>query len=233
MWRKYISSLTLSSPQVAHGLTWGLWASAAYGVVSWSLQIWASYNELPVVSQASTALITQLDESQLARSLGAQSVVQAQAPSSLQSRFKLLGVVADSAGSGVALISVDTQEAKPYRMGQAVVDGLVVQSVLKRRVMLAPHVNAEPTVELTLPVPDAAVQSGSAQVGSTQVGKPQMGNSQGVNASANNAPPMGLPQANNSGAPQPMQRPSAVLTDAKTIDTPDSQFPPRRGNPAP
>ncbi len=67
------------------------------------------------------------------------------------SRFAMLGVVADLRSAGVALISVDGQPARPYRVGDSVEDGLVLQSVKGRRAALGPTANGASVLTLELP----------------------------------------------------------------------------------
>jgi general secretion pathway protein C len=70
---------------------------------------------------------------------------------SVSSRFQLLGVVADSDGRGAALIAVDGKPPKPYRVGAAVDENLVLQSVAPRRATLAASTSAPAAVTLELP----------------------------------------------------------------------------------
>jgi general secretion pathway protein C len=66
------------------------------------------------------------------------------------SRFVLTGVVADKAQSGAALIALDGQASKPYRVGATVADGLVLQSVSARRAVLATALNAPASLTLEM-----------------------------------------------------------------------------------
>ena len=70
---------------------------------------------------------------------------------SVASRFKLMGVVADLAQGGYALIAIDGKPAKPYRVGAPLDDALVLQSVSKRSAALAPSAEAPASVTLELP----------------------------------------------------------------------------------
>jgi general secretion pathway protein C len=89
------------------------------------------------------------DSQALVRLLGGTNAAQApviQAPS----RFVLTGVVADRAQGGAALIALDGQASKPYRVGASVADGLVLQSVAARRAVLAPALNAPAALTLEM-----------------------------------------------------------------------------------
>jgi general secretion pathway protein C len=70
----------------------------------------------------------------------------------LSSRFTLLGVVAESDGGGAALISVDGKPPKPYRVGAALDEGLVLQSVQARRAAIGASMQSPPAVTLELPL---------------------------------------------------------------------------------
>ncbi len=67
------------------------------------------------------------------------------------SRFKLIGVVADRAHGGYALIAIDGKPARPYRVGAPVDEALVLQSVAPRSAALAPRMDAPPSMTLELP----------------------------------------------------------------------------------
>jgi general secretion pathway protein C len=76
----------------------------------------------------------------------------AAAPPSIASRFNLVGVVANRGHGGAALISVDGQPPKPFRVGAPVDEGLVLQSVDARQAVLAASADAPPAVTLELPL---------------------------------------------------------------------------------
>ena len=67
------------------------------------------------------------------------------------SRFKLLGVIAQGSKHGSALIAVDGELAKPYRVGDSVAEGMLLQSVKGRSVTLAPDMNGNQGVILEMP----------------------------------------------------------------------------------
>ncbi|MGE5865011.1 MAG: hypothetical protein ACM32J_07920 [Rhizobacter sp.] len=93
--------------------------------------------------------------SDLSRLFGVEQVAAAAAPPPESTRFKLLGVLAppgavQSAGPGVALISVDGKPPRPYRAGARVEDRLVLQSVGLRTAALGP---ADGPAAFTLEIP--------------------------------------------------------------------------------
>ncbi len=71
--------------------------------------------------------------------------------SPVASRYVLVGVVAGHSRKGAALISVDGQEAKPVRVGNAVDGNLVLLSVSGRRAVLSSGGDASTKVTLELP----------------------------------------------------------------------------------
>jgi general secretion pathway protein C len=70
---------------------------------------------------------------------------------SLSSRFTLMGVVASRSNKGAALIAVDGRPAKPFRVGAAIDEGLVLQSVEARRATLAASPEGPAVLTLELP----------------------------------------------------------------------------------
>jgi general secretion pathway protein C len=67
------------------------------------------------------------------------------------SRFKLIGVIAQGRLRGSALIAVDGEPAKPFRVGETVTDGMLLRSVESRQVTLAPEMTGNQGVTLELP----------------------------------------------------------------------------------
>jgi general secretion pathway protein C len=136
-------------PVLAAGL---LWLAAALSAGYWVLQAWG---RTPVVPVAAAPLDTgALDTAQVARALGAASAAPSEGlvESAANSRYTLLGVIAGSARHGAALIAVDDQPPRPYRVGATVEGGLVLQSVGKNTVRLGPSSSGPATVELAVPL---------------------------------------------------------------------------------
>ena len=123
-------------------------ASATYWVLKWR----ASAPDAPMAPLASAP---QADAQALARLLGGAQVAALAGPSVLPtasaSQFKLLGVVTEGRHGGYALIAINDQPAKPYRVGAAVGDQLVLQSVAARSAALASTAQAPASVQLVLP----------------------------------------------------------------------------------
>ena len=133
--------------------TLALWALAGASVVYWGLRLSARPVGLtvPVVAPAAVAP----DAQAMACLLGvpAAGAAAARAPAaSLTSRFALIGVLAGrSSGGGAALIAVDGQPAKPFRVGAAVDEGLVLQSLDPRQARLGASVDGPATLTLDMP----------------------------------------------------------------------------------
>ena len=133
--------------------TLALWALAGASVVYWGLRLSARPVGLtvPVVAPAAAAP----DAQAMARLLGvpAAGAAAARAPAaSLTSRFALIGVLAGrSSGGGAALIAVDGQPAKPFRVGAVVDEGLVLQSLDPRQARLGASMDGPATLTLDMP----------------------------------------------------------------------------------
>lgn len=136
-------------------VTFALAALAAGSVGFWVLKGvgTAPSSVAPPVAQASAPA---LDPLAVARALGGGLVVAQAEPGAgppASSRYVLAGVVADRDRGGAALIAVDGKPAKPFRVGAAVDDRLVLQSVAGRRAVLAARLDAPAEVTLELPLP--------------------------------------------------------------------------------
>jgi general secretion pathway protein C len=129
-----------------------LWLLAAGSCVYWGLRL--AVRAAPAAVAAPLRQPFAADPAAVARLLGASAVVAsgpAQPAVSLSSRFNLMGVVAAQSHRGAALISVDGKPARPYRVGSAIDEGLVLQSVEGRRAVLAAGAGGPPVLTLELP----------------------------------------------------------------------------------
>ena len=126
--------------------TLALWALAGAGAVYWALQLSARPSAPGPGALAPEP--PRPDPQARARLLGARPEAAAAAPAA-GSRFVLLGVLAGTAsGGGAALISVDGKPARPYRVGAAVEQGLVVQSLSRREARLGASQDGASTMTL-------------------------------------------------------------------------------------
>jgi general secretion pathway protein C len=144
------------------GATFALWALAAASAVYWGLKL-GGPSQPAAVPPPPPRAVAAVDPSALARLLGSapSAVPMAVAAPSLASRFQLLGVAAGAhSGGGAAVISVDGKPARPYRVGAAIEEGVVLQSVRGRQALLA-STAGQPLLTLELPPPPepAAPQS--------------------------------------------------------------------------
>jgi general secretion pathway protein C len=153
----------LQSRWAVAGSTFALWALVAAGAVYWGLKLTGR-------SAAATAPVAArtpapADPAAVARLLGSGPQAATAAPvASLASRFALVGVVASRGDNATALIAVDGKPAKPFRVGGAVDEGLVLQSVETRRVILAASAGSPTAVTLDLPRPPAGAAQSAPNV---------------------------------------------------------------------
>ena len=140
----------------------GAWAAllgcaAAASVVFWVLKFPSGSAVLnaPVVQSAgqTTAALAVQPSIHMARALG----VQAPAPEvsiAQSARFQLWGVVAGASGQGSALIAVDGQPPRAFRVGQAVTEGVVLQGLGPKQAQLGANVQGAALFSLSLPGTD-------------------------------------------------------------------------------
>ena len=125
-----------------------VWALAAGSAVYWGLKLSSGSKPGPMAEQP--IAVAAIDPVAIARLLGA-TAPQAAPQASLASRFALQGIVAGSPGGGAALISVDGQPAKPFRVGNAVDEGLVLKTTSQRQVTLAASRDGPALLTLEMP----------------------------------------------------------------------------------
>ena len=132
------------------GATFALWGLLAGSAAYWALKLGAA----PAGPAAAPDVrgVAPADPAAVARLLGASPVAAMAAPvASLSSRFALVGVAAAASHDGAALIAVDGKPAKPFRVGSAVDDALVLKSVDGRRAVLAARLDGPAVLTLELP----------------------------------------------------------------------------------
>ncbi|MDP3761725.1 MAG: type II secretion system protein N [Ramlibacter sp.] len=141
----------LQSRWTVAGATFVLWALVAASAVYWGLKF-TTPSGGPVAAAPALRAAAPADPAAIARLLGASPAAAAAAPvASLSSRFALLGVVANRSHGGAALIAVDGRPAKPFRVGAAIDEGLILQSVEARRATIAASQDGPPVLTLELP----------------------------------------------------------------------------------
>lgn len=136
--------------------TLALWALAAASVAYWGLRLSAPLGVGgPTVTAAAPAAP---DMAVITRLLGGAAVSatapqKPQAPAPTTGRLVLVGVLAGhSSGLGAALIAVDGQSAKPFRVGVQVADGLVLQALEPRQARLGATATGPTTLTLDMPL---------------------------------------------------------------------------------
>lgn len=141
-----------------------LWALAALSASFWLLKV-IGVSEAPVVAGAISVETPAIDVRDLARALGpdtpsgATTTVAGMPPVQAQdasARMRLLGVVAGRRSGGVALISVDGQLPRPYRVGTQVDASHRLTQVATRSATLSPMQTDGQA--FTLELPDAAAE---------------------------------------------------------------------------
>ncbi|MCZ2497283.1 general secretion pathway protein C [Xylophilus sp. Kf1] len=132
--------------------TTALWALAFGSCVFWGLRLSAPPAGAPFAPAARSAAAAP-DAGALARTLGAVPDAGPAPSAPAASRFVLLGVLAGSSHGGAALLAVDGQPAKTFRVGSVVAPGFVLASVSPRRVVLGADGSASAGAGLTVEMP--------------------------------------------------------------------------------
>lgn len=131
-----------------------LWAVAAAVITFWCLR-WSASSAAQLPVPAPVAVV-QVNAQSIAKALGAVAAPVA-APAAVASRYALFGVVAGhDSGGGAAVIAVSGKPAKPFRVGDVVEDGVVLQSLTTREARLGASVSGPTSAVLELPKPSIA-----------------------------------------------------------------------------
>jgi len=144
-------------------LTLSIWLALGWSSVEWVLR--ARQVAAPGAAMPASVSAPNLEGSgpgassigpEAGRLLGATpanaSSTVAAAPS-LTSRLKLVGVASSGPQRGAALIGIDGEAPKPFRIGQAVIDGLVLQSVDRAGARLGADLGGPAVWQLDMPLP--------------------------------------------------------------------------------
>jgi general secretion pathway protein C len=122
--------------------------SAGFWVLRWPSPLPSTHLAIAPSVEAS------IDTAKVAVLLGAPTGQDSQepaAPRAASAQYQLLGIISQGAKRGSALIGIDGQPAKPYRVGEHLTDKLVLQSVTTRSAVLATGINARDGMTLELP----------------------------------------------------------------------------------
>lgn len=138
-----------SSPWVIRLVTF-LWAALAAASAGYWALMWPAAPDTTRI-HTPEPVAPPIDTIKVAQLLGATSAGGPTASVVIASKYKLLGVIAQGQRSGSALIAIDGQPAKPYRMGERVADDLVLQSVKARSITLGAGTSGSQDLVLELP----------------------------------------------------------------------------------
>ncbi|MCE2780732.1 type II secretion system protein N [Limnohabitans sp.] len=130
-----------------------IWCAAAAGLVFWVLKFPTDSGARPTPVTATPIVSSVLGPdaaSQTARVWGVQSALP-EVSMALSSRFQLLGVIANASGHGSALIAVDGQAPKAYRVGQTLTDGVTLINLSARQANLGPASGGAGGFSLAMP----------------------------------------------------------------------------------
>lgn len=138
LWLSRIVTFTVAALAAASAAYWGLkgWSASPPTAIPALAADWAP----PAGPKA------------VARALGgglAAPAAAGEAPAA--SRYALVGLAARGTEGGAALISIDGQDAQPFRVGASLEGGMVLQSVTGRHAVLSSGVAGAATVTLELP----------------------------------------------------------------------------------
>lgn len=132
-------------------VTLAIWLVAVAGGLAWLLPLVAGTTPVPPQAVLAEAVLPPLAAG-AERLLGSPPVQAEAAPTPADGRYKLIGVIAPRRGgaAGLALIAVDGQPPRPFRVGREVDPGTRVLAVAQRSVELGPSPGAR-TITLELP----------------------------------------------------------------------------------
>lgn len=124
-------------------------ASVVFWMLRWPVRDSGSALPLPNATEE----LASADTTVVSRMLGGGVAPVASIAPDAASRFRLTGIIASGRGQGVALLSIDGKPPKPYSVGNQLEEGVMLQSVEKRRVSLAANAKAPVSLQLELPAP--------------------------------------------------------------------------------
>ena len=132
-------------------LTGLIWTVAVAVVAYWALQFAGVSGPVAQAPTVASATLTEPAQADVQKALGANASSAVVVDADAGGRFVLSGVVAGHSGLGAALIAVDGQAPKAFKVGQAVADGLVLQSLAPRQARLAATLEGPAALTLDMP----------------------------------------------------------------------------------
>ena len=142
------------------GSTVLVWSLLGLSAVYWGLLL--TEPPAPVLPPMASPA-PQIKSAAIATWLGAAPEGQTAAAPVQARRYELRGVIAQGA-TGVAVLSIDGQPARPYPVGAWVEDGVMLRAVGKRHAELAAQRSGPVLHRLELPPPDTQLPEGMALV---------------------------------------------------------------------
>ena len=125
-------------------VTVAVWSLVAWSATTWTLKFVGSRSASASTTPALLAAAPVSEQAQMARVFGPgidkpgdNTVAPVPLAIDPSTRFALVGVVANRASRGVALLSVEGKPARPYRVGSTVDDAYTLKSVTPRSATLA------------------------------------------------------------------------------------------------
>lgn len=161
-----------------------VWAAVAASAAYWGLRWFSS--PIAVPPGTSAVALNTAPRGDMLRLFKAPKALEdaavAEAPSALQTRLRLLGVVAPRRGQvGVALLSVDGRPARAYVLGSTVDGDQVVQTITQQGVQIGPA-GGRASVNLSLPLLPPPATGTLPGLSATSFGAPTAMASAGYNA---------------------------------------------------
>jgi general secretion pathway protein C len=186
-----------------------LWALATASVVYWGLRLGGAgaTRAAPAAEHSAPAGDASTRLAALARVLGATPSTEAVPVIIAPNRFGLFGVVAQGS-DGAALLVIDGKPARPYRVGTQLEEGLLLQSVGPRHVVLAASAGGPALHRLELPGPMAANSAAATAAAAAAAAATATA---AAAATAPPAPPRAAPQVAPAAQAPALPRPPATL----------------------
>lgn len=153
--------------QAANPSRWGprlltlvLWALSTASATFWLLKWSSQPGPVREVITRSAPLVTPGQQTAVAELLGGRTAggnsVAIASPATAQANLRLAGVIRiGEKGQGSALIQQADTPAKPYRVGEPVAEGLVLQSVSGHSAQLGAKLGSPALINLELPIKPA------------------------------------------------------------------------------
>ncbi|MFN5096995.1 type II secretion system protein N [Limnohabitans sp.] len=138
-------------------LTAVIWCLAVAGAVFWVLAFPRAQSGAGFAPMPASSVGLSSDASAHSARVWGVAAAAPQVSVALSARFQLWGVVASASGQGSALISVDGQPPKAFRVGQVVSEGVTLLKLGPRQASLGPQGGGAEIFTLSLQAQDKAL----------------------------------------------------------------------------